>query len=144
MKSKSPLVGVLSVALMLASTGCTQWTGARDALVDQSLRAVSITSASIEDRAKQARSAIDGRRVSLDRAFEQDVETREARQLLDQTWVIEHGRLYAKSIDQLRDAREQQARLDQNDRENLLVLTRLLEELRAIHAIEQRIIGAKR
>ena len=133
-----PRLMLSAMTIFLFTGGCATWTNNKDGLVDQAQRAVELTRGSITDRSRQAHQAFDTRRKQLDDAFDADVTERRD---LSADWIVIHRQFYGKAVDQLHAARLKQSELDRNDKDNLQALSRVLDELRAIHSVERKLTG---
>ena len=129
------------MALAVASAGaagCSTYTQAEIALVQQARNGVDIIAKQDGQRDAALREAAKLRREKLDAAFDADVHLRATQEALDPEWVVEARKAYALAIDAYATARAAQDHANVSRRRNLAAIDAALARLQWMQSIRHR------
>lgn len=102
---------VLLIGAAVSGGGCSSYTAAQLALVEQARKGVAVWTGREASRDDEVRRGFDGRRKALDDAF--DADARQQGGSIDAQWVVEARRGYAAGLAAL--AQAEQSALAAND-----------------------------
>jgi hypothetical protein len=117
------------ILLLFLACGCSTYTGAQRALIDQAREGLARIEQAHQERAALIESHHAQRRAALDAAFDADARAREA---IDAQWVIDARRAYALAIDALHAQRAASAEADRVTRSNIRATRTALEHLQRL------------
>jgi hypothetical protein len=119
----------LTLSLLVLLGGCSGYSAAQLALLEQARRGLAEIEQAHEERAALAQSHDSQRRAALDAAFDADAR---AAGSLDAPWVIEARKAYAAAIDALHARRAAAEEADRVTRSNFRATRAALDHLQRL------------